>query len=139
MIVDEPTVGLDPVERVNFRNLIAGLAGDRIIIFFTHIVSDVEATATDIALINQGRLLTHASSEVLLQAVKGRVWGMLIPSELLTETRQTYLVTSTTRRQDGILARVVNETVPSDQAQPLTPNLEDAYLHMITNASVEVV
>ncbi len=134
LIVDEPTVGLDPVERVNFRNLIADLAGDRIVILSTHIVSDVEATASSIALINQGRLLTHASSEALLQKVEGKVWGLLIPSESLTETRQNYQVTSTTRRADGMLARVVSEAVPSNNAEPLTPNLEDAYLYWITNA-----
>jgi hypothetical protein len=73
--MDEPTVGLDPEERVRFRNLISDLAGERLVLLSTDIVSDVEATATSIALINHGRLLHHTLPEELLQAVEGKVWG----------------------------------------------------------------
>jgi len=72
LIVDEPTAGLDPQERVRFRNLLSDLAGERIVILSTHIVTDVEAVATDIALIDQGRLVKHAFPETLLQAVEGK-------------------------------------------------------------------
>src|ERR1035441_10191544 len=74
LIVDEPTAGLDPEERVRFRNLLSELSGERIVILSTHIVSDVEATATDIALISQGSLVVHASPEELLRRVEGKVW-----------------------------------------------------------------
>src|SRR5574342_1028790 len=74
LIVDEPTVGLDPEERVRFRNLLSDLAGERIIILSTHIVSDVEATATEIVMIDKGRRIEHAAPEKLLQAVAGKVW-----------------------------------------------------------------
>jgi ABC-type multidrug transport system ATPase subunit len=80
LIVDEPTVGLDPEERVRFRNLLSDLSGQRIVILSTHIVSDVEATASDIAIINQGQLLSHAAPETLLQSVAGQVWEWVIPS-----------------------------------------------------------
>src|SRR5258705_9314844 len=80
LIVDEPTAGLDPEERVRFRNLLSELSGERIVILSTHIVSDVEATATDIALISQGRLVAHASPEELLRKVEGRVWEWVLPS-----------------------------------------------------------
>src|ERR1700728_499551 len=80
LIVDEPTAGLDPEERVRFRNLLSELAGARIVILSTHIVSYVEACAASIALVSQGRLVTHAAPEVLLRSVEGKVWEWVIPS-----------------------------------------------------------
>lgn len=76
LIVDEPTAGLDPEERVRFRNLLSDLSGERVVILSTHIVSDVEATATHIALIDKGRMVVAAAPEELLRTVEGRVWGM---------------------------------------------------------------
>src|SRR5213594_3112901 len=110
LIVDEPTGGLDPEERVRFRNLLSELSGERIIILSTHIVSDVEATATDIALISQGTLVAHASPEELLRRVEGKVWEWVIPSADLNAARQRYLVSNTARRSDGVHARVLGET-----------------------------
>jgi ABC-2 type transport system ATP-binding protein len=131
LIVDEPTAGLDPEERVRFRNLLSELSGERIIILSTHIVSDVEATATDIALISQGSLVAHASPEVLLQRVEGKVWEWVLPSADLNAARQRYLISNTARRSDGVHARVLAETPPNG-SQPVTPNLEDAYLYCLS-------
>jgi len=85
LIVDEPTVGLDPEERVRFRNLLADLAGNRVVILSTHIVSDVEAAASEIAIMNRGRLLKQAAPEALLQMVEGKVWEWVVPSGELAE------------------------------------------------------
>jgi ABC-type multidrug transport system ATPase subunit len=131
LIVDEPTAGLDPEERVRFRNLLSDLSGERIVILSTHIVSDVEATASDIALIDKGRLLTHASPEALLGSVTGRVWEWTVPSAELQAVRQKYLVSSTVRTGDGVRLRIVAESAPAADAQPALPTLEDAYLHVI--------
>ena len=131
LIVDEPTAGLDPEERVRFRNLLSELSGERIIILSTHIVSDVEATATDIALISQGALVAHASPEELLRRVEDKVWEWVIPSADLNGARQRHLISNTARRSDGVHARVLGET-PPDGAQPATANLEDAYLFCLT-------
>jgi ABC-type multidrug transport system ATPase subunit len=131
LIVDEPTAGLDPEERVRFRNLLSELSGERIVILSTHIVSDVEATATDIALISQGALVAHASPELLLQRVEGRVWEWVLPSGELNAARQRYLISNTARRSDGVHARVIASTPPAG-AQPVTPNLEDAYLYCLS-------
>jgi ABC-2 type transport system ATP-binding protein len=79
LIVDEPTAGLDPEERVRFRNLLSELSGERIVILSTHIVSDVEATATDIALIEKGSLVAHATPEALLQLGGGQGLGVGCP------------------------------------------------------------
>jgi ABC-2 type transport system ATP-binding protein len=133
LIVDEPTAGLDPEARVRFRNLLSDLAGDRIVILATHIVSDAEATATAVALINQGRLLEYAEPEGLLQAIHGKVWQWVIPSAELTTAKQQYLISSTARRSDGVHLRVVSETPPSPDAQAIPPALEDAYLYFISS------
>jgi ABC-2 type transport system ATP-binding protein len=131
LIVDEPTAGLDPEERVRFRNLLSELSGERIVILSTHIVSDVEATATDIALISQGTLVAHASPELLLQQVEGKVWEWVVPSTEINAARQRYLISNTARRSDGVHARVLASVAPPG-AQPVTPNLEDAYLHCLS-------
>ena len=131
LIVDEPTAGLDPEERVRFRNLLSELSGERIVILSTHIVSDVEATATDIALISQGTLVTHASPEELLRMVEGKVWEWVLPSAELNAARQRHLISNTVRRSDGVHARVLGDAPPNG-AQPVTPNLEDAYLFCLS-------
>jgi ABC-2 type transport system ATP-binding protein len=131
LIVDEPTAGLDPEERVRFRNLLSDLSGERIVILSTHIVSDVEATATDIALIAKGELVVHASPEQLVAQVEGRVWEWLVSSAELNAARQRYLISSTTRRGDGVHVRVLGDDPPSGAA-PAVPTLEDAYLFCLT-------
>jgi ABC-type multidrug transport system ATPase subunit len=131
LIVDEPTVGLDPEERVRFRNLLSDLSGQRIVILSTHIVSDVEATASDIAVINQGQLLSYAAPETLLQSVAGQVWEWFIPSAELAAARQRYLISSTVRTGDGVRLRAVAESAPAPEAQPSAPTLEDAYLRLL--------
>ncbi len=128
LIVDEPTAGLDPEERVRFRNLISELSGERIVILSTHIVSDIEAVATSIAIMEQGHLLAHDSPEGLLGSVAGKVWEVVIPSAELGALRQKHLVSSTAHRSDGIHARVVADAAPAGMVRELDPSLEDAYL-----------
>ena len=136
LIVDEPTVGLDPEGRIQFRNLLADLAGERIIILSTHIVSDVESTATEIVLINKGQLVKHAVPEELLRMVAERVWECLVPSDRLNEFKQNHTVSMTIRRSDGVYVRVVADTAPSENARNLPPTLEDAYLYAISPRSL---
>ncbi|MFO7684061.1 MAG: ATP-binding cassette domain-containing protein [Chloroflexota bacterium] len=133
LIVDEPTVGLDPEERARFRHLISDLAGKRIVRLSTHIVSDVEATATSIALIHNGRLRHHALPEDLLQAVEGKVWGWVVPGEEVTAVKTHHLIANTTRRTDGVLVRIVSDIPPDPAATPLPATLEDAYLYFVTD------
>lgn len=131
LIVDEPTVGLDPEERVRFRNLLSDLGGERIVILSTHIVSDVEATATGIALIDRGRLLAHAEPEELLRRAEGRVWEWVIPSADLPAVRERWKISGTVRRADGVHVRVVSGVAPGAGAVPVPPSLEDAYLAVL--------
>ena len=131
LIVDEPTVGLDPEERVRFRNLLSDLGGERIVILSTHIVSDIEATATGIAVVDRGRLLAHTEPEELLRGVEGRVWEWVLPSAELAAARQQWKISGTFRRADGVHVRVVSPVPPSPQAMPVVPTLEDAYLSVL--------
>jgi len=131
LIVDEPTVGLDPEERVRFRNLLSDLSGERIVILSTHIVSDVEATATHIVLINKGQLLRESAPEDLLKALDGKVWEWTVKSEDLPALKQKYIISGTIRRSDGVEVRVVSEAKPEANAQNTSPNLEDAYLYFV--------
>ena len=133
LIVDEPTVGLDTEGRVRFRHLLAELAGERVVILSTHIVSDVEATANDIAIINRGHLLVRSSPEELLQSVEGKIWDWVIPSAELPAAKQKHLLSSIVRRRDGLHMRVVAETSPAQEARPAgSPTLEEAYLYCIS-------
>jgi ABC-type multidrug transport system ATPase subunit len=132
LIVDEPTAGLDPEERVRFRNLLSELSGERIVILSTHIVSDVEATATDIALISKGTLVLHAAPEELLRQVEGKSWEWVIPSTEVNAAKQRFLISNTARRSDGVHVRVLAPQ-PPDGAKPVTATLEDAYLYSLSN------
>ncbi|MBI2381675.1 MAG: ABC transporter ATP-binding protein [Gammaproteobacteria bacterium] len=133
LIVDEPTVGLDPEERVRFRHLLTELSGERIVILSTHIVSDVEATAGQIAVINRGRLLSHGTPEGLLKAAEGQVWEVLVSDEAFQGLRREHKITASLRRRDGVLARVLSAHQPHPQAHGVAPSLEDAYLALIND------
>lgn len=133
LIVDEPTVGLDPEERVRFRNLLADLAGERIVILSTHVVSDVEAAATELAVLDRGQLIAHGPPENLLRQVEGRVWEWVIASQDLVEVKAHWRVSQTQRRPDGLHVRVLAEQAPGPGAIPAVPTLEDAYLHAIAS------
>ncbi len=138
LIVDEPTVGLDPEERMRFRNLLGELAGERIVILSTHIVSDVEAAATTIALIAGGRLIAHASPEALVARAAGRVWEWTIAPAALAEVRARTTVVGVTRRPDGLQVRAVGASAPAAEARPATPTLEDAYLDAVHQSRMTI-
>lgn len=133
LIVDEPTVGLDPEERVRFRNLLSDLSGERIVLLSTHIVSDIEATAMDMVIMDSGRMLIHSSPEQALRLVEGKVWEWTIPSADLPAVRQRYQVSSMLRRSDGVHVRLVSEAPPLIGVKPVTPTLEDAYLYAVSS------
>jgi ABC-2 type transport system ATP-binding protein len=131
LIVDEPTVGLDPEERVRFRNLLSDLSGERIVILSTHIVSDVEATATHIALVDKGQLVRKDAPENLLKELENKVWEWTVGSDDLPVLKQKHIVSGTIRKSNGVQVRVVSERKPEANAQNIPPNLEDAYLFFI--------
>lgn len=129
VIVDEPTAGLDPEERVRFRNILSDLGAGRLVILSTHIVSDVESIATDIAILRQGALVAFATPEELMRAAEGQVWDVVLSSEQFDAMRRNLQVSSAVRKPDGVHVRVVAPKAPTMDATPAEPTLEDAFLH----------
>jgi ABC-2 type transport system ATP-binding protein len=131
LVVDEPTAGLDPEERVVFRNLLSDLAGDRVVLLSTHIVSDVESVAADIAIMASGRLRLRGSPQDLLRQAEGRVWEMTVSAGALAELRDRHRVSRMIRTAGGVRVRVLAPVAPAPDAAPVPPDLEDAYLTIV--------
>jgi ABC-2 type transport system ATP-binding protein len=131
LIFDEPTAGLDPEERMRIRDLLGDLAVDRVVILSTHIVSDVEAVAEDIAILAHGRLCRRGTPEALLSDVRGQVWDVLVDSGDLPAFRERHLVSRGVRTPDGTRVRVLSTDRPAVDAVPVEPDLEDAYLWVV--------
>ena len=131
LIVDEPTAGLDPEERVRFRHLLSDLGHAKLVLLSTHIVSDIESLAGTIAVMREGRLVTCGAPESLLQSARGQVWEAVVPSAEYEQARARLKVTRAVRQADGVHARVVSRDRPFPAANPVEPDLEDAYVHLM--------
>jgi len=131
LIVDEPTAGLDPEERVRFRTLLSELGLGRLVILSTHIVSDVESIATHVAVMREGRLVAFGTAEHVLAEARGSAWEATLGSEELGARRSTLVVSSAVRQGDGVHVRLVGPAPPVRGARPVEPTLEDAYLFLI--------
>jgi ABC-2 type transport system ATP-binding protein len=125
LIVDEPTAGLDPEERVRFRNLLAGLATERIVILSTHIVEDIAATCNMMAVLDQGRVRFHGAPSALIAAAEGQAWEVEIP--LNQSPPASWHIASRVLAVESLRLRVVGEQ-PDQSARPVVPTLEEAYL-----------
>jgi len=130
VIVDEPTAGLDPEERVRFRNLLSDLGVGRLVILSTHIVSDIESIATEIAIMKHGALVALATPEELLRRAEGNVWEMIISSERFERFRGELVVSNAVRKGDGVHVRTVGAK-PLADATLAEPRLEDAFLSVM--------
>lgn len=128
LILDEPTAGLDPKERVHFRNILEGYAQQKIVLLSTHIVSDLEAIAHKVFLMKDGRFQTQGTVSELLQQANGRVWELTLPSQE-AETWQARM-TVINLRYDGnsVTLRILADAKPAPAARPCIPTLEDLYL-----------
>lgn len=137
LIVDEPTAGLDPEERIRFRNLLCEVAEERIVILSTHIVGDIEATCEQIAIMNEGEILWRGTVTELLQNATGRVFTAVVTREQLAMLKKRYIVTSVL--QQGMNAEVrfiADEEVKEPVFSGVTllvvePNCEDAYMYCL--------
>ncbi len=128
LIVDEPTAGLDPAERIRFRTLLGSLTSDRLIILSTHILGDVEAVATRLVLLKAGRILADLTPDALLTAASGHVWTLTTDPDTATALQATHTVSALVQAPTGITLRIVSRTPPHPEATPAAPTLEDAYL-----------
>jgi ABC-2 type transport system ATP-binding protein len=128
LIVDEPTAGLDPEERVRFRNILSDIGYGKLVILSTHIVSDVESIATAIAIIKAGQLVVYDSPEALLLAAENSVWEDVVSSEHFETLRTRFKISRAARRPDGVHVRMVCNHAPTTTAVSCEPTLEDSFL-----------
>jgi ABC-2 type transport system ATP-binding protein len=129
LIFDEPTVGLDPEERVRFRNLISELANDCIVILSSHIVSDIETIADEVAVMKGGQLITKGLQDAVTDKVRNKVFEIEMDSNALTEFKKQHLTVSAMRKKDKVLVRFIADA-PIAGAISSTASLEDAYLFL---------
>jgi ABC-type multidrug transport system ATPase subunit len=129
VIFDEPTVGLDPEERVRFRNLISDLATNCIVILSSHIVSDIDTIADEVAIMKDGSLITKGNQGDIIQLVHEKVFEVLLGREQLSAFKANHIVVSTSRKDGELLVRYISER-PIENSIPQTANLEDAYLYL---------
>ena len=129
LILDEPTAGLDPTERVRFRNMISELSKERIVILSTHIVSDVEYIANEIWLMKNGRLVQQGSLNDVLDSMPEKVWSLVASQEEAAKLMKEYRVSNMKTDSDGVELRIISAQPPCDYAKVLQPNLEDVFLY----------
>lgn len=129
LILDEPTAGLDPTERVRFRNMISELSKERIVILSTHIVSDVEYIANEIWLMKNGRLMQQGSLDVVLDSMPEKVWSFVTSQAEAEKFMKQYKVSNMKTDRDGVELRIISAQQPSASAKAVQPNLEDVFLY----------
>lgn len=131
LIVDEPTAGLDPAERIRLRSLLAELGGDTVVILSTHLIEDVEAVADRVAVLHKGRIRFHGTVPEMLDQVRGRVWEVDAEPGELADLRLRHLETGLRRVNNRIQIRFVADRVDHKGARSVDPSLEDAYLWLM--------
>lgn len=129
LILDEPTAGLDPKERIRFRNLISEISADRIVILSTHIVSDVESIANEILLMKEGQLIKNGTTEEIAALAEGKVWSGCVSQTEANQLKDTGIIVNIKISGEMVELRMVAEECPFSSAMQVTPNLEDAYLY----------
>ena len=137
LVLDEPTAGLDPKERVRFRNLISALAQDKVVILSTHIVSDVEYIADEILIMRAGQIVAPGTIEEILAQVSGVVWECVVtPRE--ADVMSARMAVGNVRYDHAGMAivRIVSDTAPHSSARLVEPTLEDVYLYIFQEGSV---
>jgi ABC-2 type transport system ATP-binding protein len=133
LIVDEPTAGLDPEERVRFRNLLSEIADDRIVILSTHIVGDIEATCEKIAIMDAGNIIFNGTVAELLEHADGKIYTATVSKIEIEDIKKRYLVTNMLRMPTEVTVRFVAglEEEVFEGATSCTPNVEDAYMYLM--------
>ncbi|PXX78938.1 ABC transporter ATP-binding protein [Dielma fastidiosa] len=129
LILDEPTAGLDPKERVRFRNLIANFANEKIVILSTHIVSDVSYIADTILMMKNGKFLLQEPMNTITNCMEGKVWELLAAEHEVTEYNECFSVVNLHHENDTVRLRIVSDTAPSEKAVNVKPSLEDLFLY----------
>lgn len=129
LVLDEPTAGLDPKERVRFRNIISDFAKDKIVILSTHIVSDVSYIADIILMMKQGKILLQGSMETVTNSIQGKVWEVVVDERKAAQYSQNLHVVNLHHEGNLVRLRIVDDTAPAPDASIMEPSLEDLFLY----------
>lgn len=129
LILDEPTAGLDPKERVRFRNLLSDYAGDKVVILSTHIVSDIEAIADEVLLMKKGKFVLQDSIPELIKKVEGKVWELTVPQEEARKWQEKVTIANLRHEGRQVTLRIISDDRPGERAVPCEAALEDLYLY----------
>ncbi len=135
LLLDEPTAGLDPKERVRLRNVIATVALDKVVIWTTHIVSDIEFIARDILMLKNGQLIARGTPQELVKGMEGKVFSLAVSPNEVPGWQEKALVGNVQRRESDVLLRIVGDSCPGGTA--VSPDLEDVYLYHFQEQSKE--
>lgn len=135
IVVDEPTAGLDPLERIRFRNLLARFSQDHIVIFSTHIVEDISGSCNKLAVLNNGQVIYTGQPQDMLNLAKGRVWEAVVSEDMFDKMEVDLEMITHVRTPGGIRARFLSQSAVAN-ALPSEPNLEDAYLYLLRHGSL---
>ena len=128
LILDEPTAGLDPEERIRFRGILSGLSRQRLVLLSTHIVSDLEAAASEVILLKKGVVLDIKTPTELLEQLNGKVWNVTVPDFEETEWTRTYPCSNVMCQRGNSILRLISDRKPHPSAISVPPNMEDMYL-----------
>ena len=140
LIVDEPTAGLDPEERIRFRNLLCEIAEERIVILSTHIVGDIEATCEQIAIMDQGKILWRGTVNQLIKDAEGHIFTANIEKKFLPQVKKEFIVTGMINQNEYTTIRIVSDIEPDLPNAVLTdPDLEGAYMFCLQKNGCELV
>ena len=130
LILDEPTAGVDPQERIRIRNFISQIAKDKIVILATHIISDVEAIAKEIIVLKKGKIIDKGTPENLLKTLDSKVFEIYTKKNDLDKLQQSYIVSNLKNTKDGVMARIVGDEAPVEyKYNEVVACLEDLYLY----------
>ncbi|MCI8991149.1 MAG: ABC transporter ATP-binding protein [Eubacterium sp.] len=129
LILDEPTAGLDPKERVRFRNIISDFAKEKIVILSTHIVSDVSYIADTILMMKQGRFLLQEDADTVTDGIRGKVWELFVDERTAAEYSRNFSVVNLHHENNMVRLRMIEETAPRADARNVEPSLEDLFLY----------
>jgi len=129
LILDEPTVGLDPKERARIRHILGNISSERIVLLSTHIISDIEYLAKEVLILKNGRLMRKETPDILLDELKGKVWEVKLPIDMFRKIEADYIVSNLIRIEGEVIVRIVSDKQPLLRAIVQQPRLEDIYLY----------
>ena len=129
LILDEPTAGLDPNERIRFRNLISELSEDRLVLLSTHIVSDIEYIANEIWLMKDGEILHKGSIDELINSMTETVWECLVPKNRVSDFMEKYKISNMKSEINQVMLRIISHEKPVENAMRVEASLEDVFLY----------